>query len=325
VAQATVFTDEAAFDAGGPTAQVTFPPDESTALPNHPYSALTDYSCGPSGPSPDGVDLSVPGLALPATLHVEVPGAAAGSSDCRIFFIGSGWNGGLGNINPTPVSPTIVGNGEDDLQLDFSVPVVAVGLRLLTNSLASETVTLTYADTSTQTIADSSLGTSVNRFEFIGFKSTTPIVSMFIDNTGGGTQNEGLVGVKVRAYEVSIDIKPGSFPNSVNINGNGVIPVAILGSQYFDVTWIDPSTLLFNGSSVRVRGKKGPQCSVQDVSGDFTYPEGAPDGYPDLVCQFVDDPEAWTEGAAVGSVDGLLTDGTPFSGTDSINIVKYTP
>ncbi len=120
---------------------------------------------------------------------------------------------------------------------------------------------------------------------------------------------------------VSIDIKPGSYPNCFDINGNGVIPVAILGSADFDVTQIDVDTLEFAGLDVRVKGNGTPQCSVDDVSGDFTFPEGAPDGFDDLVCQFVDDAEAWATGDGYAELRGsLLPDygSTPFSGSDEI-------
>ena len=35
---------------------------------------------------------------------------------------------------------------------------------------------------------------------------------------------------------VGIDVKPGSCPNCFNPTGHGVIPVAILGSDVFEVT-----------------------------------------------------------------------------------------
>lgn len=123
------------------------------------------------------------------------------------------------------------------------------------------------------------------------------------------------------AIAVDIDIKPGSYPNSLNINGHGVIPVAILGSADFDVTQIDFSTLRFAGLEVRVKGNGAPQCSIKDVSGDFTNPEGAPDGYQDLVCQFVDNPDTWLPGEGVAKLMGNLLDGTPIEGTDEIIIV----
>jgi hypothetical protein len=122
---------------------------------------------------------------------------------------------------------------------------------------------------------------------------------------------------------VGIDIKPGSFPNAININGNGVIPVAILGSAGFDVSQINISTLEFGGLAVRVKGNGKPQCSIEDVSGDFSGGlEGAADGFDDLVCQFADDPLLWVPGDNEATLTGELLDGTPFEGTDSIKVVQ---
>jgi hypothetical protein len=121
---------------------------------------------------------------------------------------------------------------------------------------------------------------------------------------------------------IAIDIKPGSDPNCFNVDGNGVIPVAVLGSSDFDVTDIDIDTLSFAGLDVRIKGNDARQCSVEDVSGDFTTTEGAPDGFDDLVCQFVDDSSAWlADDEATATLTGNLLDGTPFEGTDSICIV----
>ncbi len=61
---------------------------------------------------------------------------------------------------------------------------------------------------------------------------------------------------KCKVTTVDIDIKPGSDPNCFNINGHGVILVAILGSETFDVTLVDPLSLSFGGLNVRVRGKR---------------------------------------------------------------------
>jgi hypothetical protein len=43
---------------------------------------------------------------------------------------------------------------------------------------------------------------------------------------------------------VPIDIKPGSFPNSINPQSKGVIPVAILTTDTFDATTVDPCVSL---------------------------------------------------------------------------------
>jgi hypothetical protein len=122
---------------------------------------------------------------------------------------------------------------------------------------------------------------------------------------------------------VLIDVKPGSFPNSVNINGNGVIPVAILGSEDFDASWVDPETLVFAGLEVNVVGRNKLQVAIQDVAGPDN---GPPDGYADLVVHFADDTALWEIGEDSNAVlkGSLLPDfgGTPIEGADSVRVVS---
>ena len=115
---------------------------------------------------------------------------------------------------------------------------------------------------------------------------------------------------------ISIDIKPGSDPNCFNINGHGVIPVAILGSDVFNVNDIDTETLFFAGLQVRVRGNRGPLCSYEYVNDD---------DFLDMVCHFEDSPDLWSPGDGVAELSGLLLDGTSFKGTDSICVVNEDP
>ncbi len=112
-----------------------------------------------------------------------------------------------------------------------------------------------------------------------------------------------------------IDIKPESFPNSVNLKSKGLLPVAILGSATFDVTDVDIDTLLFgdpNGGTP-LSPKKS---AFEDVSGN---------GFDDLSLKFSmrDLVENWALGP--DTVEGLLTgalfDGTLFEGIDSIRLV----
>jgi len=46
-------------------------------------------------------------------------------------------------------------------------------------------------------------------------------------------------------FEQSIDIKPGSFPNAINLKSKGLVPVAILSTDKFDATTVDPITVRF--------------------------------------------------------------------------------
>jgi hypothetical protein len=117
---------------------------------------------------------------------------------------------------------------------------------------------------------------------------------------------------KCKTLSIAIDVKPGSDPNCFNINGRGVIPVAILGSDELDVGQIDTSTLTFGGFGVRVRGKKGPLCSID-------YSDA--DAYLDMVCQFEDQPDMWVEGNSEASLTGSTTDGRAFEGSDSVCVV----
>lgn len=47
--------------------------------------------------------------------------------------------------------------------------------------------------------------------------------------------------------EVPLDVHPGSCPNPFNVTSKGVVPVAVLGTGDFDVTMLDPTTLMLNG------------------------------------------------------------------------------
>ena len=67
---------------------------------------------------------------------------------------------------------------------------------------------------------------------------------------------------------VTIDIKPGDYPNSINLGSGGVTPVAILSAPGFDATQIDPLTVTLANAQVRLRGKGTPMASKTDVNGD---------------------------------------------------------
>ncbi len=120
---------------------------------------------------------------------------------------------------------------------------------------------------------------------------------------------------------IAIDIKPGSFPNSINQGSGGVIPVAILGSDTFDATQVDGSTCTLADASVKVVGVSDKLlCSVDDVSGDFSGgPEGAPDGFLDQVCKFL----TIDLGVELGDTEATIRCSAPedIEGTDSIRIV----
>ncbi|UCG94322.1 MAG: hypothetical protein JSW13_00710 [Candidatus Aerophobus sp.] len=94
----------------------------------------------------------------------------------------------------------------------------------------------------------------------------------------------------VPAIIVPIDIKPGSCPNPLNLGSKGVLPVAVLGTEDFDVTDIDPTTIQLTREGVQ-GGVPPLRWSYEDVATPF---EGElcdchdldGDGYIDLTLKF---------------------------------------
>ena len=152
-----------------------------------------------------------------------------------------------------------------------------------------------------------------------GFEDTAATWTLSIDQAGTGFAGVSMTIAATSGPEppdptvtVQIDIKPGSESNCFNANGHGVIPVAVLGSETFDVSSIDQTSLSFGGDTVRVRGNKGPFCGVEDTNAD---------GFNDIVCQFEDNAEYWEPGQSDATLTGSLLDGTSIEGTDTICIV----
>ena len=111
---------------------------------------------------------------------------------------------------------------------------------------------------------------------------------------------------------VEIDIIPGTYPNCVNNDGHGVIPVAILGNPGFDPTQVDPSTVRLNGLGVNILKNNKFQAHIEDVNND---------GYKDLVVQ-IENNIAWVfkNDTTEAEIIGKLYNGTLIRGIDSICI-----
>lgn len=115
---------------------------------------------------------------------------------------------------------------------------------------------------------------------------------------------------------VDADIKPGSDPSSVNCKKTkGTVPVALFGSDTFDVLTIDHSSFELNG--VPLTEKHGT-IHIEDKNGD---------AFPDVVLHFdkAGICEATSDAPLKESVDVTLTgsnDDGDFTATGDIRIVK---
>ena len=127
--------------------------------------------------------------------------------------------------------------------------------------------------------------------------------------------------VVVDATFVGIDIKPGSDPNSIQLRGRGTLPVAILATEDFDATAVDPTTVTIgngygNDTPVASVGNGRLMASVEDTDGD---------GDSDLVVHF-DIQSLVASGDLISTTtmlirEGMTIDGEPISGSDNIRIV----
>ena len=105
--------------------------------------------------------------------------------------------------------------------------------------------------------------------------------------------------------EVTIDIKPGSDPNSINLKSKGVVPVAVLTTDDFDASTVDPVTVEFAGASPL-------RWVIEDVDGD---------GDVDLLFHFKTQDLDLDGDSTEATLTGDTTDGQPIQGTDTVNIV----
>lgn len=129
------------------------------------------------------------------------------------------------------------------------------------------------------------------------------------DNKGGTSYSIESVN---KVIPIDIDIKPGSDRNPLNINGKGVIPVAILGNETFDVSIIDIQTLTLAGTMTAMTGQLYPSCGLEYVNDD---------DYQDMVCHFRDDTSLWEPGDGEAKLSGVTLDGTMIEGSDRFEIV----
>ena len=132
-----------------------------------------------------------------------------------------------------------------------------------------------------------------------------PTTSGAFQTTIGGSIDAFVAKIS-EIVQVTIDIKPGSFPNSINPSIRGVIPVAILTTATFDAASVDPSTVRFGATGMEAAPV---HAALTDVDGD---------GDIDLILQFNTQDTGIVCGETSASLTGQTFGGQAIEGSDSI-------
>ncbi len=170
----------------------------------------------------------------------------------------------------------------------------------------------------------------LSTFDMPGYTAQHPSLSsdgsaLYFTRLLGNDLSTGDIYVSYWTEPRDIDIKPGSCPNPLNVKSRGFLPVAILGSEDFDVYSVDIA-------SIRLAGVAPIRSSFEDVAApvsngnDCECSTEGPDGFLDLTLKF----EMQRIVEAIGEVNhgdeltlkltGVLSYGTHIEGSDCVII-----
>jgi len=148
------------------------------------------------------------------------------------------------------------------------------------------------------TIAGMGLGDEAFFNEFTGIVEPDQIIAFGQD-----------FGLSDAPTAVQIDIKPGTFPNDINLRSRGVIPIAVLTDGNFDAQTVDRATIRFGATGTEARPIKH---AAEDVDGD---------GDLDLILHFDTRESSLVPGLTSAHLRGFAS-GKEFEGYDSVRIIK---
>ncbi len=112
--------------------------------------------------------------------------------------------------------------------------------------------------------------------------------------------------------QVSVDIKPGGNPNSINLKSKGTVPVAILSTDGFDATTVDPETVKLANAPVKTKKNGTLMAAQEDVDGD---------GRLDLLVHVDTQDLKLEESDTEAVLEAKTFSGAALNGSDSVRIV----
>jgi hypothetical protein len=111
----------------------------------------------------------------------------------------------------------------------------------------------------------------------------------------------------------AIDVKPGSYPNTINLRTKGLLPVALLGSASFDVGEVETD-------SVRFGRHQHESADAGAAAVRFNFDDANGDGYLDLVFFFYPGETGLQPGDTEACLHGTIN-GEHFCGHDAVRVI----
>ena len=111
---------------------------------------------------------------------------------------------------------------------------------------------------------------------------------------------------------VEIDIRPGQYPNPINLKSRGLVPVALFGSAEFDVSTVDTSTVQLGKMDHEAPGAPAVRFVFEDINDD---------GYQDILFFFRASQTGLEPGDTMACLHGMTLDGTHFCGHDQVVVI----
>jgi hypothetical protein len=178
------------------------------------------------------------------------------------------------------------------------------------------------------------------------FKSNIILLNKWNTNAWSRLYETSITAEVPCTVAVPVDIKPASCPNPLNLTSKGIVPIAVLGTEDFNVGEIDPTSIRLKYGEA-TEGVAPIRSKLQDVAtpvvdgNECECTTAGPDGHTDLNLKFkttnivdmlvyeLGDTEYGTAEVdpltLVFTLTGQLNDGTSIEGSDCMVLVGRVP
>ena len=239
----------------------------ASRLPSGSYTESASYSndvdpatVEPGFTPPAGTVLFL-GTVNSSPLNVTVSGTPVTQATAAVVYSPSTWSTQWATSgSPSPIVGTLtLISGPACMAMDLTQPILlngTVGGLVMSGSTGTNANVQFSGGLAVANLGTPSPGTYYPTVQ--GFCSS-PANARF---TATAAINLGLT--------VSIDIKPGSGTNPINMGSRGVVPVAIFSTATFDATKVLPGSITLAGGTINLkgRGKSTYHFSISDLNGD---------------------------------------------------------